>query len=57
MRDRTLAQHLEVNESKAHPRSKTLPDSQKFYRIKMVTAFFSQENRSKRLMDFGKFLN
>ena len=39
MRDRTLAQHLEINESKAHPRGKTLPDSQKFYRIKIVTAF------------------
>ena len=39
MRHRTIAQHLEVYESKAHPRDEILPDSQKFYRIKMVTAF------------------
>ena len=39
VRDKTLAQHLQVYESEASPRGETLPESHKLYRIKVVTAF------------------
>ena len=39
VRDKTLAQQLQVYENEASPRGETLPESHKLYRIKVVTAF------------------